>query len=304
MNLLHLKYAVMVEKTRSINKAAELLFMGQPNLSRAIKELEASLGIRIFKRTSKGIQLTAQGEEFMQYARRIVSQVEEVESLYLGKHTDEQRFSISVPRASYISCALTAFAAKLNTEHPVEIFYKETNSMQAVNNILQADYKLAILRYQVTFEPYFQALLHEKGLRSELITEFHYRAVMSEHHPLAAKSSISLSDLRPYIELAHPDPYVPSLPLVDAKRAELSTPVNKHIFVFERGSQMDLLSEVPNTFMWVSHIPDRLLTRYGLVEKHCVDNQKRYQDLLVCRLGYRLTQTDQAFLEELSRYRP
>ena len=65
MNIAHLKYAVEVEKTASITKAAENLFMGQPNLSRGIKELEETLGVKIFKRTSKGIVPTPQGEEFL-----------------------------------------------------------------------------------------------------------------------------------------------------------------------------------------------------------------------------------------------
>ncbi|MDE7194471.1 MAG: LysR family transcriptional regulator, partial [Oscillospiraceae bacterium] len=82
MNILHLKYAVEVEKTRSISKAAENLYMGQPNLSRAIKELEESLGITVFKRTTKGISITPDGEEFLRRARRIVSQVEEMEDIY------------------------------------------------------------------------------------------------------------------------------------------------------------------------------------------------------------------------------
>ena len=82
MNILHLKYAVEVAKTKSISKAAENLYMGQPNLSRAIKELEESLGIMIFDRNPKGITVTPQGEEFLQYARRIISQVDEVEQMY------------------------------------------------------------------------------------------------------------------------------------------------------------------------------------------------------------------------------
>ena len=65
MNIAHLKYAVEVEKTASITKAGENLFMGQPNLSRGIKELEETLGVKIFKRTSKGIVPTPQGEEFL-----------------------------------------------------------------------------------------------------------------------------------------------------------------------------------------------------------------------------------------------
>ena len=98
MNILHLKYAVEVAKTKSISKAAENLYMGQPNLSRAIKELEESLGITIFDRTPKGITLTPQGEEFLQYARRIISQVDEVEQMYKNRASGKQKFSVCVPR--------------------------------------------------------------------------------------------------------------------------------------------------------------------------------------------------------------
>ena len=72
MNILHLKYAVEIAKTKSISRAAENLYMGQPNLSRAIKELEDNLNITIFNRNSKGITITPEGEEFLQYARRII----------------------------------------------------------------------------------------------------------------------------------------------------------------------------------------------------------------------------------------
>lgn len=70
MNLLHLKYAIEIEKTQSINKAAENLYMGQPNLSRAIKELERSMGVKIFQRTSKGMIPTPEGIEFLGYAKK------------------------------------------------------------------------------------------------------------------------------------------------------------------------------------------------------------------------------------------
>ena len=71
MNLVHLKYAVEVAETGSINKASEKLYVSQPNLSRAIKELEASLGVTIFDRSAKGMVLTPDGEVFVRYARSI-----------------------------------------------------------------------------------------------------------------------------------------------------------------------------------------------------------------------------------------
>lgn len=300
MNILHLKYAVEVEKTRSINKAAENLFMSQPNLSRAIKELESSLGITIFKRTAKGIQITPQGEEFLGYARKILLQIDEVEALYKGDKNTKQTFSISVPRASYISDAFTEFAKEIDLTREAEISYKETNSMRAINNILQSDYNLGIIRYQTAFEKYFENMLNDKKLKSELIREFSYVAVMSKDNPLAKKDEIELTDLKDCIEIAHADPYVPSFPMTEARKAELSEFVDKHIFIFERGSQMELLARVPNTFMWVSPISQKMLDDYNLVIKQCPNNKKVYKDVLIYRDGYRFTPLDELFIEKLN----
>lgn len=301
MNLLHLKYAVEVEKTRSISKAAKNLFMGQPNLSRAIKELEETLGIVIFKRSSKGISLTPQGEEFLQYAKKILSQVDEVAAMYKSGKNEKQVFSISVPRANYVSYAFTQFAKTIDTSRAAEIFYKETNSMRAISNILQADYKMGIIRYQTAFEQYFATMLYEKGISSELVTEFSYNLIMSKDHPLAGKADIQLRDLADYIEIAHGDPYVPSLPLIDVKKAELSEFVDKRILVFERSSQMDLLCNVPNSFMWVSPMPGDVVAKYDLVQKQCIANKKRYKDVLIYRTGYHFSQLDKRFIQELNK---
>lgn len=82
MNLVHLKYAVEVAETGSINKASEKLYVSQPNLSRAIKELEASLGVTIFDRSAKGMVLTPDGEVFVRYARSILRQVDAIEEVF------------------------------------------------------------------------------------------------------------------------------------------------------------------------------------------------------------------------------
>lgn len=299
MNLLHLKYAVEVEKSCSISKAAENLFMGQPNLSRAIKELEESIGITIFKRTSKGIYPTPQGEEFLQHAKSIVAQIDEIEQIYQSSKNDKHKFSVSVPRASYIASAFTEFSKSLDLSRKLEVFYKETNSMTAINNIIQSDYRLGIIRYQSAFESYFKSLLDEKSMDSELILEFSYLAVMSVDHPLAKKSDLELNDLNPYIEIAHADPFVPSMPVSVAKKAELSDRIDKRIFVFERASQFDLLSSNFNTFMWVSPIPQRFLEQYGLVQKKVRENTKTYKDILIYRKAYHFSDLDDKFIHEL-----
>lgn len=300
MNLLHLKYAVEVAQASSITKAAEKLYMGQPNLSRAIRELEDTLGIRIFTRTSKGITPTPQGEEFLSYARKILAQVDAVEQMYHGEKVRTQRFSITVPRACYISCAFTSFVNRLAEEDTAEILYMETNSMRSVSKVANDDYKLGILRYPSAQDRLYRDMLAEKGLRAELICEFRYGLVMSREHPLAKCTHITESDLAPYVEILHADPTVSALPATDVKKSGAPTPAGKQVFLYERGSQMDILADVKNSFMWGSPVPEKILERFGLIQKPPEMGQTLYRDMLICKEDYRFTALDRMFIDELT----
>ena len=301
MNLMHLKYAVEIAKTGSLNKAAENLYVGQPNLSRAIKELESSLGITIFERSAKGMVLTPDGKTFLGYASKVLSQVEEIESIYKQSAALKQRFSISVPRASYISDAFVRFSKTLDPALPLGLVYKETNALTAVQDILDADYKLGIIRYAKSYDRYFKEMLDQKGLLYELIVEFNYVLIMSRKHPLAENESISCSDLNSYTEIAHADPFVPSLPISVVRKSELPDDTQKHIFVYERCSQFELLCENTDTFMWASPIPQKTLDRYDLVQKSCSDNNRAYKDVLIYKKDYALSELDKSFITELCR---
>lgn len=298
MNILHMKYAYEVARAGSLSRASEVLLIAVPNISRSIKELEADLGITIFDRTTKGMRLTPEGEEFMNYAKGILSQIDQVERIYKDGSPKKQKFSISVPRACYISEAFAQFS-KMLTKDAAEIFYKETNSQRTINNLLNHDYKLGIIRYAENYDRYFKAMLEEKGLCYEMVTEFSYRLIMSADSPLAQKEIITFDDLTDFIEIAHADPYVPSLPLAKVVKEELPNNVERRIFIFERASQFDLLSKNLETFMWVSPAPDDVLTRYNLVQKKCVDNQKVYKDVLIYKKGYKLTEIDKKFITAL-----
>ena len=302
MNLMHLKYMLAVAETGSINKAAEKLYVGQPNLSRAIRELENSLGGPLFDRSAKGMVLTPEGEIFLKYARGILKQVEEAEAVFRKAEAEKKQFSISVPRASYIADAFARFTAGI-TEGEAELFYKETNAMRAIKNILQEDYRLGIIRYADSYDKYYKALLDEKNLSYELVTEFSYVLLMNREHPLADKPELCYADLEPYMEIAHADPYVPSLPQAQVKKEELPDNIHRRIYVFERASQFELLAQNPQTLMWVSPVPPELLDRYGLIQRVCPENQRRYKDLLIHRRDYQLTELDKGFISELCQSR-
>ncbi len=298
MNILHMKYAVEVAKAGSLNKAAETLLIAAPNVSRSIKDLEADIGISIFERTAKGMGLTPEGEEFINYAKGILRQIEEVENFYKKGSAKKQKFSISVPRACYISEAFAQFSKSLSKD-AAEIFYKETNSQRTIRNMLEHDYNLGIIRYAENYDKYFKIMLEEKGFCYEMVTEFSYSLIMSADNPLVEKETITFDDLRGFIEIAHADPYVPSMPLSKVVKEELPDNIDRRIFIFERASQFDLLSNNPETFMWVSPAPESLLKRYNLVQKKCVDNKKIYKDVLIYKNGYKLSKLDRQFITEL-----
>ncbi len=293
-----MKYAVEVARLGSLGKASETLLIATPNISRSIKELESDLGISIFERTTKGMELTPEGEEFINFAKRILGQIEQVEDFYKNGTAKKQEFSISVPRACYISEAFAEFSKSL-TGDAAEIFYKETNSQRTIRNMLEHDYKLGIIRYAENYDRYFKSMLEEKDFQYELVTEFTYSLLMSADNPLAKKENISIDDLKDYIEIAHADPYVPSMPLSKVVKEELSDNINRRIYIFERASQFDLLSMNPETFMWVSPAPQSLLERYNLVQKKCKENKRVYKDLLIYKNGYKLTKLDRQFITAL-----
>lgn len=298
MNILHMKYAIEIAKAGSINKASEVLLIAQPNLSRSIKELESNLGITIFDRSIKGMCLTPEGEEFIGYAQKILSQIDDLEKMYKSGITIKQKFSVSVPRASYISDAFARFSKNLDSDS-VEIFYEETNNFKAINNILNSNYKLGIIRYASDFDQYYKAMLNEKGLNYELVSEFNYMLVMNRSNPLADKSEIHLADLNTLIEISHADPMIPSLPLSVLKKSELSDNIDRKIYVYERASQFDLLSENYETFMWVSPLPDNILEKHRLVQRSCPENSRQYRDVLIHKKDYSLSELDQYFITEV-----
>ena len=140
MNLSYLKYAVEVEKTGSITKAAQNFYMNQPHLSKIIRELERELGEDIFDRTSRGMIPTKKGEEFLRYAKTIMAQEEQIEALCARNRKQALELKFCGPRATYITCAFTDFLCEANTKSPVNIHYMETNSRQVIELVSSKEF--------------------------------------------------------------------------------------------------------------------------------------------------------------------
>ena len=296
MKIEHLKYALEVEKTGLISKAAENLYMQQPHLSKAIKELEANIGIKSFNRTSKGVVPTKDGAEFLVYARGIVEQVEEVEQMYKHRDPDTHKFDVSVPMACYVAQAFIEFVTELADSKSIDISYHETNSLLAINSVINNDNNIAIIRYQNIYEKYYLQFLEENDLVVEPIWDFEYQLIMSVQHPLAVEKNIGYSDLDDYIEITHGYLTIPSMPVSKAMEMMQRSREKKEIAVFERESQFELLRNIHTTYMWTSPTPANILNTMPLVEKKCNVENNRYKDVLIYRRGYKLNRQEKLFV--------
>lgn len=301
MNIQQMKYVIEVEKTGSISQAAENLYMGQPNLSKAIKELELSLGIRIFKRTSSGVTATAGGTRLLADIKRILAQIEEVESRYKTGGAEKQNFSISVPHCGYITGVFASFVAELDTEKEIQIDFSETNSIRAISNITEEGYQLGIIRYHTSCEAYFLQLLSEYNLGYKEIWEFESLALMSAEHPLADQTSVKTADLNRFIEIFHGGCAIQKHP--QGAECESLKPAGgpKRICVHERGSQLDLLCSNPHTYMWTAPMPEEVLSRMRLKQKSCADYRNICKDVLIFPHGYSLKGLESLFIQKLEQ---
>ena len=257
--------------------------MGQPNLSAAIKELEKELGISIFYRSKKGVFATKEGEKFLFHAKKIISQVNELKSLYKPNTSNLPiHFSIAACRATYITIAISNFINNLKNKKEMTVNFNETNSLNVINEVANGNAEIGIIRYQNIHENYFASLLKSKNLIFEPLWESKLFLTFSENHSLIAEKEIKSEMLKKYIEIVQGDMKVP----VD-KSSNLSNsyqPSPQSISVYDRGSHVNLLVNVKEAFMWVPILPENILKRNKLVQRECADLKIITKDILIYSL--------------------
>ena len=295
MNIHQLRCAVTVARLGSQTRAAEALYMSQPNLSKALKELEQTCGFRIFARTGTGMTPTQKGEEFLNRARAVLEQMDAIDAIYQGHSKTTADLSLAAPHAGYISCALADCANALNAKDGLEMNIQEAGTAEVIRRVLSREADIGIVRYPVAQQNRVLGELAEQGLHYILYWTFRHVAVMSRRHPLAREKCVDQARLAPYIEIVQGDMPSPVQP-------DLSTAVmepRRIIRMDGRGSCMALLERSPNTYLWSSPAPKELLERHGLVQLESSDAGGNYQDALIFIKGYAMSRWEQAFYDHL-----
>ena len=293
MNTLHLAYAVEVERCGSITQAAENLYMAQPNLSKAIKELEESMGFAIFARTSRGVTTTARGKEFLGYARAILTQVRRMESLSGEPEGAAQRFSLVLPHDGSAAACFERLMESLDPDRPMEVRVREGGLTTAVSEVADGRFQLGVVRVEAACEKAFLELAAEKTLSVQPLREYEAQLSFSALHPLADAASVARGDLSPYVEITCGD-----APLPRGRGEEKEEP--RRVTVCAYRQLLELLGRLPYAYAWSAPESSDLLARHGLVQRSCADHAPRFRDMLIMPAGYRLSALDQRFYAMLA----
>ncbi|MDD3363102.1 MAG: LysR family transcriptional regulator [Hespellia sp.] len=194
MTLQQIRYAIMVSNTNSMNEAAKKLYITQPSLSSAMKELENEVGIQIFHRTTKGVNLTEEGKEFLGYAKQILDQVELLEERYSDSGSRKKHFGVSTQHYSF---AVKAFVETVQSRDmkDYECAIRETKTMDVLRDVRDGRSEIGVLYLNDFNEKVMQKLFRDHVLEFHKLFDCKSYVYLWKNHPLASKQAISMKDL-------------------------------------------------------------------------------------------------------------
>ena len=197
MTIQQLKYAITIAKMGSFNKASEVLYVAQPSLTGAIRELEKELGITIFYRSGRGVTLTNDGEEFLQHAGRVYQQYEQLQEKYGSSGSVKKKFGISTQHYSF---AVKSFVemVKQSDAREYEFAIRETTTREVIDDVSTFKSEIGILYLNDFNQQAIEKILRSNNLEFHPLIECDAYVYLWKGHPLAKKTSICFEDLADY----------------------------------------------------------------------------------------------------------
>lgn len=197
MTLQQLRYVIEVAEIGSMNVAAKKLFVSQPSLSMAIRELERDVQITIFDRTTKGVVITAEGEEFLGYARQIINQVELLEDKYTRKGLMKKKFGVSTQHYSFAVKAFVEMVKDFDMNQ-YEFAIREARTHDVIHDVVTGKSEIGILYTNEFNEKVLGKLFKDNQLEFHKLVTCKGYAYLWKNHPLAKKDVIELEELQDY----------------------------------------------------------------------------------------------------------
>ncbi|HGA3841833.1 TPA: LysR family transcriptional regulator [Streptococcus agalactiae] len=238
MRIQQLQYVIKIVETGSMNEAAKQLYITQPSLSNAVRNLETEMGIQIFIRNPKGITLTKDGMEFLSYARQILEQTALLEERYKGDNTSRELFSVSSQHYAFV---VNTFVALFNgtdmTQY--ELFLRETRTWEIIDDVKNFRSEIGVLFLNSYNRDVLTKLFDDNSLIATTLFTTTPHIFVSKSNPLANRKKLNMKDLEDYPYLSYDQGLHNSFYFSEEMMSQIPHP--KSIVVSDRATLFNLM---------------------------------------------------------------
>ena len=197
MTLQQLKYAVVTAEKGTVSEAAASLYIAQPSLTKALKELEKEMGISIFNRTNKGVFVSKEGEVFLGYARQVLEQAALITEKYTHQSGGKQEFCVSTQHYSFAVNAFVDLIQVYGSDN-YDFSLRETQTYEIIDDVARLKSEIGILYLNEFNETVLRKILKSNDLQFTELFEAKPHIFISDKNPLAQKAEVTMADLQPY----------------------------------------------------------------------------------------------------------
>ncbi len=240
MTLQQLKYAIAVADTGNITEASRRVFISQPSLTAAIRELEEEMGITIFSRSNKGVTVTNEGDEFLSYARQVLEQAALLEDRFKSNAGGNTIFSVSCQHYSFAVNAFVDVIRKFGGNE-YDFTLRETQTHEIIEDVAHLKSEIGILYMSSRNKNVITKLIKKNNLQFEPLFTTPLHIFISTKNPLAKKKKIKLTDLAPYPYLTYEQGDFNSFYYAEEPLTQIDFECPKNIKVRDRASLFNLL---------------------------------------------------------------
>ncbi len=282
-----------------MREASTKLFVSQPALSSSIRELEDELGILIFERTNKGISLTDEGREFVEYAKKAVGQYEILEDRYLSGDSSKERFSVSTQHYNF---AIKAFTTVIKDADPEEFIFSihETKTREVLEDVRTMKSEVGIVSYSKANEKILKKLIKEYQLEFTPLMKRETYAYVWKDHKFAGRKTISLDDLKDYPCVSFDQSDNSNLYLTEEAMADYD--FKKMIRSDDRATTMEIIADLRGYSIGSGMLAEKDSTLQGLVSIKLEEEDPLTIGYIV-RKGSELSTYGEAYIQELLKYK-
>jgi len=196
MTLQQILYATTIAEMKSMNKAAEKLYVSQPSLTSAMQELEKEIGITIFLRTTRGVEVTSDGREFLLHAAQVYQQYEILSDMY-SSGAIKRKFGVSTQHYSFAVKAFVETVKRFDTAE-YEFAIRETKTKEVISDVGSLKSEIGILYLSNFNRKIITRMLTDNSLAFHHLINCNAYVYMWRGHPLAKNKSISFDQLKNY----------------------------------------------------------------------------------------------------------